>query len=274
MHRIILLPLILLIICVQAKAQSDRFQTNVPQEVQKFILKDYKVYDYREGDLNGDGTNDAILILQNNKQGEYDSISNDYLDFPIPFMVLVRNQQNHLELKTKNDSVLTHLCSVRTYEGTTIDSTKHQFTIDFFGGRRFKWSRSLTFQYKKQDNEFHLIEDNNGGADSFHPEKEDNENYETKEDELVGITITNFNYDVEYLETDGKVIADKTYFYSNPDLKSKHRKGYLQKGDNVEVMFETVNFASVYYLGKNDKYTSGFLLKKDLNLTRKPIKTK
>ena len=267
--RRILLPLILLIFCVQTKAQSDRFQAKVPPDVRKFVLKDYEVCDYKEGDLNGDRRKDAILILRNKKQGEWDSTNNEYLDFPIPFLVLIRNQQNRLVLKTRSDSVLTDLNDFKQYEGITINSIYKKFTIDLFGGRRFKWSRSLTFQYKEKDREFHLIDDNYGGVDSSNPEEKNDENYHAKEEELVGITVSNFNYDDDYLQTESEVIVDKTYFYSNPDLKSKHRKGYLQKGDIVYINKETTNFALVLFFGKNNTSTSGFILKNDLKLFHK-----
>ena len=36
-----------------------------PPEAQPFIIKGYDVLDYKAGDLNGDGKEDAILILKN-----------------------------------------------------------------------------------------------------------------------------------------------------------------------------------------------------------------
>ena len=56
----------------------DRFNTDIPKEVNAFILKGHQVYDYIKGDLNGDGREDAILIL------EYKTVNESVNPFLIP----------------------------------------------------------------------------------------------------------------------------------------------------------------------------------------------
>ena len=71
---------------------------------------------------------------------------------------------------------------------------------------------------------------------------------------------------IKGLQSKKCAFVDKSYFYSNPDLLSKPRKGYVTKGDMVEILFETVNFVSAYFTNKQGKATMGFLLKKGLKL--------
>lgn len=244
--------------CVAAAAQ---FNTDIPKEVNAFILKGHQVYDYIKGDLNGDGREDAILIL------EYKTV-NESVN---PFLILLRNSKNNLYQALRNDSILQDLSSVRNYMGIDIDTVHHnKFTIDFFGGRRFKWSRNISFEYKPQLKTWYLIEDKNESFDAIDEDHSYDESYTIKEAELGKITLQDFKYDDEsYHETKGQVIVDKSYFYSNPNLLSKPRKGYVTKGDVVEVLFETVNFVSAYFTNKQGKSTMGFLLKKGLKLSPK-----
>ena len=261
--------IIILFVLSCLSSQGQRNKLIVPEEATKFILPNFQVFDYVKGDLNGDGLEDALLILDYNNNN--DSLEDEKRYYK-PFIVLIRSARNELKQVLRNDSLVTGMVSPKYYGGITIEKAQHQFTINFWGGRRDKWTKELTFDYRKKDDSWHLILQKETSADSFEMKDINDENYFVKEEELEGITLANFNYDEDYPQTDGEVIVEKTFFYANPDLKSQHRKAYLMKGDIVEVINDTKNFVYVYFSNTKGKSTMGFIFKKDLKLTLKPIK--
>ena len=59
------------------------------------------------------------------------------------------------------------------------------------------------------------------------------------------------------------IIADKAYFYEQPDLDKK-RKGYLIRGQKVEVTGDNGNFYNCTYTAENGMKTDAWMLKSDL----------
>lgn len=252
--------------CVKATAQ---FNTDIPKEVRHFVVKGFEAYDYVEGDVNADGRQDAILILQHKQQGKLIVATDEYFDTVRPFILLLRNAENKLCQAVRNDSILIELSSVRNYEATEIDTIKHNgFRLFFSGGIRYVWQRYLTFKFKKDLNEFVWVEEENMSIDARSDDDKNDEQYAIKESELSKITLAKFNYDADYFAVpeNGEIIAAKTFFYTNADVASMPRKGYLMKGDKVRVALQTKNFVRVYFTNKNEQITNGFILKKDIRI--------
>ncbi len=232
---------------------SAQKEIKLPEEAGHFVLKNYSMEDYIEGDLNSDGKKDAILILKNN--ADKDSLPNgEVFD---AFMILLRDANDKLTLGLRNDSLLMAHNHTAYYSGTEIKGS-NGFSISFFGGRRFKWNLELTFKYYANDKDWQLVLEKNEGFDSGKMKKD--ETLIIKEEELKGITASNYKH---FQDDDSKirwkVIAEKTFFYTNPDKHSKPRKGYLVKGNILEHYRVTTNFVQGGY-----NTTSGFILKKDL----------
>ncbi|MBC7407827.1 MAG: hypothetical protein H7339_05515 [Arcicella sp.] len=232
---------------------SAQKEIELPKEAAHFLLKNYSVKDYVEGDLNNDGRKDAILILNNNANRDY-STGHIY----DAFIILIRDENNKLLIALRNDSLLMPQGYTAYYSGTEI-KPNGAFAISLYGGRRDKWSKELTFQYKAKDNSWHLILTKDSGFDSGTMTSEGSTII--KEEELIGITAANYNYFDDGFDSTikWKVTADKTFFYTNPDKNSGPRKGYLVKGDVIEVYSETTNFIQATF-----KNTSGYILKKDI----------
>lgn len=258
----ILFVILFSIFSVIVSAQND---TSIPFEARKFILNDYEVYHYTKGDLNNDGREDAIMIL--NYATENDSI--DSREMIKPFLVLLRNTNNKLHLALRNDSLMPLDMMSCYFGGIEIDKKSNGFSIDFWGGRRDKWTSKLTFSYKKIDKNWHLVLEKQTSFDAAEMKSIKDENYSIKEEELIGITLSNFNYNKVIEKTDAIVMSDSAFFYSQPDKKSNHRKAYLVRGDKPEIISQTKNFVYVYYSNKQGKSTIGFLLKKNLKFTSK-----
>ena len=83
-------------------------------------------------------------------------------------------------------------------------------------------------------------------------------------EELNNISIVDFNCDPNLPETQWKETAAKTFFYDQPKLGSKLRKGYLIKGDKISSYRVLNNFVEVYFENSKQQNTSGFILKKHL----------
>ncbi len=234
----------------------------LPKEAEYFLLKNYSVKDYVEGDLNNDGRKDAILILNNNTNA--DSLVGDIYD---AFIILIRDVNNQLLIALRNDSLLMPQGLTAYYSDIEI-KTNGAFTISFYGGRRDKWSKELTFQYKAKDNNWHLILTKDSGFDSGTMTSEGSTII--KEEELRDITAANYNYLDDGFDSTikWKVIVDKTFFYTNPDKNSSPRKGYLVKGDLIDAYSETTNFIQASF-----KKTRGYILKKDIQkiIKQKPL---
>ncbi len=261
------LNIILFFISFSAKAQTD---FELPKEAKPFVIKGYEAYDYVVGDINADGKKDAILVLKYVLKPD-DSLDYDEKFYIYPVLLLIRNQQNKLALKCKADSVLTNMSSPKYYESIETDTVlKNNFTICVAGGRRYKWRMEYTFKYHNINKEFYLFKEVQSNYAPADKDDEKDEIIEIKEDELPYIKFQDYNEDTDFYESYSEAIVKvpKTFFYSNPDLKSKPRKAYVMKGDKLSITSQTKNFVWVYFTNKQDKSTSGFILRKDLQLIK------
>ncbi|MGC4100682.1 hypothetical protein [Ferruginibacter sp.] len=250
-----LLFVILCFILNQLNAQEKV----LPAEAKPFVLKGYEMLDYVTGDLNADGKADAILILK--VTGEDTATE----DVKRPMFLLIRKPDGKLKLEKRNDSaIMCRSCGGvfgDPYEGLSIEN--NGFSIDFYGGSNWRWYYHYYFTYKPATKNWMLVKEENGSFQSTDPEK-DTEDATIDATELGDVTFEKFNSSPEYVEAEWKVTAAKTFFYNNPKLGSKPRKGYLLKGDIASQIRELQNFVQVSFKSSNDKYIHGYILKKDL----------
>lgn len=246
---------------------SQKQNIKLPNEVKKFVLKNYEVYDFVEGDINNDKRKDALLILKHKLQGTLDNVTDEYKYESFPFIILLRNKENQLYKFLRTDSLVPILVTPTYYGDLDIDTLTHnKFKISFWGGRRCKWYRDLTFEFKKTKRQFYLIkEENNGfcGGDSTSDYE-----YTTKENELNNVSIDKFNYDCDGYESydRGKIIFDTIFVYSSPDFKAS-KLPYALKETEVYVGMQTKNFIEISLFGnENEKVLKGFVLKKNIKL--------
>lgn len=172
----------------------------------------------------------------------------------------MRNKQGELYEALRNDSLMPKFNYIFFDQDISIKSPD-AFELIASGGRRDKWTYSNQFKYKPIDKQWHLVSQVEMGFDSG--EMKDYPTVTINEEELMGITASNFSYVEHYETSHWRVIADKSYFYTSPNLKSQHRKAYVIKGDILKVESETVNFVSAIFETKNN-ITIGFISKKDI----------
>lgn len=226
-----------------------------------FIPKGYELLDYETGDLNGDGRSDVVLVL---KHVNEDSMDMDEPDNARPLMLLTRQANNKLTLAARNDElVMCKQCGGifgDPYEGLTVG--KNMLTINFYGGSAWRWSVEYQFKYDAAAKNWMLEKETNSYYHNADPDKIKTTVF--SKEELGKVPISGMPAQLGACAAKYKVIAAKTYFYDQPSLKSKPRKGYLLKGDVVSCNRATKNFISVYFTNAKDQSTEGFILKKDL----------
>ncbi|WP_111593995.1 hypothetical protein [Chitinophaga dinghuensis] len=130
-YRQILTVLLLLCSSIMLYGQSA-------DKLGKFIPRGYTILDSISGDLNNDKRPDLILILQ------YDGSSDR------PFLLLIRDQQQHLQLAARNNFLIFPADLGGTvgdpYVKTTIDGSC--FTVEHFYGSHDSVHQWLTFCYQ------------------------------------------------------------------------------------------------------------------------------
>ncbi len=233
----------------------------LPAEAKPFIIKNYEMLDYITGDLNADKRSDAILILKN--VGEDTAVMDE--NVLRPFIILTRQANGKLKQEKRNDNLM--LC--RSCGGTLGDPyyntsiAANGFSIDFYGGSSWRWGSTYRFAWKPAKKNWCLVNEKQVSFQSGDPENTTKE-VVIEEAELENLTIDDYGKNAVTDHGKWKVITAKTFFYDNPKLGSKPRKGYLLKGDNVTVIRLLKNFAEVSFENSKEQFSSGYVLKKDL----------
>lgn len=251
----------LLVLIISGLFFSANAQTKIlPAEAGSFVLKGYEMLDYITGDLNGDKRTDAILIL---KQPGEDTLSNG--ESSRPFFILIRQPNGKLKQQKRNDNVV--LCRQcggvfgDPYDNTTI--TGNYFTIVFYGGSSWRWGYTYRFAYQPARSNWLLVNEKQISFQSGDPETTTKEVI-IEEEELNGVTIDNFSSTPPNADSKWKVTAAKTFFYDNPKLGSKTRKGYLLKDNQATGVRELKNFVELSFENGKGQFTNGYVLKKDV----------
>ncbi|MDN3584336.1 hypothetical protein [Mucilaginibacter flavus] len=123
-------------------------------KLKPFIPAGYSVLANETGDLNHDNYADVILVLKYNHEADSDQAAR-------PLLILLGKPGGKLSLFARNDSVV--LCKAcggvfgDPFDGIEIKG--RYFTIDHYGGSRFKWTRMITFKYDPIKKDFILHKD-------------------------------------------------------------------------------------------------------------------
>lgn len=235
-------------------------QTVLPAEARSFILPGYEKLDYVTGDLNGDKRTDAILILK--IKGEDTAMADD---LSRPMLLLIRQANGKLKVEKRNDNlVMCKQCGGifgDPYESTAVDPKG--FSISFYGGSSWRWSYQYYFEYRAAKKDWFLVKQEESSYHNTEPESTTKEST-IEEAEYGETTFEQFKGNQDAETSTWRVTAAKTFFYDNPKLGSKPRKGYLLKGNEATGIRVLKNFVELSFENGKGQFTSGFVLKKDL----------
>jgi hypothetical protein len=262
------IALLSLLFCVESFSQ----EISIPDELKPFIMPGYEVLDVVKGDLNNDKKQDYLLVLKT--VGE-DTFSFDNTDWDAHRPLLVITRQANGTLKTaavNNELIFCKNCGGvmgDPYQGLMIKPG--EFTADLYGGSSWRWAESFTFRYDAVKKNWFLQTHKSTSFQSGDPEKTMSESV-IRRSEIGDISIDKFTPHYNADSSTWKVKAVKTYFYYSPVIGSRPGKAYLVKG-NVVVSFKQFrNFVECSFTNSKGTVTTGYILKKDLQLTeaRKP----
>jgi hypothetical protein len=123
-------------------------------KLKPFIPVGYSILASETGDLNHDNYADVILVLKYNHEADSDQATR-------PLLILLGKPGGKLSLFARNDSVV--LCKGcggvfgDPFEGIEIKG--RYFSLDHYGGNRFRWTRIITFKYNPVKKDFILHKD-------------------------------------------------------------------------------------------------------------------
>lgn len=255
MNRSLLLILSLLI------TTNLTAQTNpLPDELKPFILPKHEVLDFATGDLNADKRPDAILVLKNPDE---DSSFDERM--PRPLLILLRQADGKLKQVLRNDTAIMgrHDGGVFGDPYQEMDISNNGFALYFYGGSAWRWAYEYRFGWKPAKLSWYLVYESQSSFNSGDPDMTMKE-VTIKETELGEVPISKFSTDILYQSSRWQVRAVKTFFYTNPQLGSQPRKGFLVKGNKVTGTRQLKNFIEVTFENGKGEITDGFILRKDL----------
>ncbi len=159
-----------------AFAQNEEIK--IPENVKAFVETETKAIALENGDLNGDGKTDYVLVLERLKPQK------DKDDFPTnqrPLLILIAQADDSLKLVKRNEKIV--MCSEcggvmgDPFQGVTIE--KNTFTVSHYGGSAWRWGYDYKFGYSRRDNTWQLVKVHEITFNSGDPEKT------TKEKNLI-----------------------------------------------------------------------------------------
>ncbi|HTA61315.1 MAG TPA: hypothetical protein VK835_02620 [Bacteroidia bacterium] len=159
--------------------------------INDFVLKGYSILDKAQGDLNQDGYQDYIVILRNN-------LDTSFGDTARPLLIIHGQQNGTYNLVEQNSNVV--LCKTcggafgDPYSAITIKN--NYFSVEFYGGSNWRWSRVITFKYNLLTKSYILHKDAGESFNALEPDKTEYENFHK---ELWNKKPFQ-NYDAEYLK--------------------------------------------------------------------------
>ena len=143
---------------------------NLTEELSAFIPDGYSYLGHKYGDLNKDDLKtDAILALKNNQE------ENSTEELLRPLLILSRQADNSLQLEAQNDNVV--YCSA--CGGTMGDPFQDiaikngYFSVEHYGGSRFRWFSVTTFKYDSAKKDWFLHKQGTETTDSLDPDQKE-----------------------------------------------------------------------------------------------------
>jgi len=129
----------------------------IPDEIQLFAEKNSIIIDWKSADLNGDGLDDYLVVLEIQKKNTSEPDMNDKQR---PVLLLIRQQDGSLKLVKRNDQIVS--CS--TCGGTFDDgfselvASNRAFSIsNHTGGTSAQTTDVYFFGYSRRDSTWQLV---------------------------------------------------------------------------------------------------------------------
>lgn len=140
-----------------------------PVEIRAFIEPGRKLLNMAHADLNGDGREDVILVLE--KEGGKET--RDISDNQRALLILIRDAHNALKLSKRNDKIV-HCSTCGGMMGDPFQPVVaglKTFTVSAYGGSSWRWSVEYKFDYSRIDDTWQLVRIKEATFHSSEPDK-------------------------------------------------------------------------------------------------------
>ena len=168
---------------VSVSAQ-DYYSSGKLSEILEYNLHGYSILDTATGDLNSDKIKDLIMIYRFDKEDSTSDIINR--PEPRPLLIYLGQKDGNMKLKSWNKNlVLCYDCGgIFGDPYSDVIISDGDFTVDFYGGSAWRWTKTITFKYSKSDLNWFLFEERNV---SFHATEPENQTIDLKTTKDFGI---------------------------------------------------------------------------------------
>jgi hypothetical protein len=251
------------------------------------ILQDHKIKDEEDGDIDGDGTSDRLLVVVSPIENEYRNLEpnspeaqviEDTMEDPSPEIVrkfvVVLNQKDGQKVFVNDKIIYCFICSGMgedPYNGITIDTKNHLISASNAGGTTSRFWDKNVFAFDAAKNDFHLYQVEHGTfdtSDDYHLEHP--EEYTITDNELPYLSFEKYNGMYSFASPDTfptvcYVSKNPLPLYDEPTEQSQHLRATIKTGTIFSTFFSTKNFGYTSILEKKDldkqkgPYTSGFI---------------
>lgn len=126
----------------------------VPTPLQPFVLKGYEAIALAKADLDGEGREDYLLVL--NKVHPADD---HFSEEPRPLLLIQQDKDGQFHLVKRNDKlVLCEGCGgIFGDPFSGITAKRKSFTVSHYGGSSWRWTNDYTFSYSRIDKTWQLV---------------------------------------------------------------------------------------------------------------------
>src|SRR5215471_8106430 len=150
--------LLLVVIGHTAFAEEGTYlpMDQLPPEVMPIVAQGTRPLSLAGADLNGDGLQDFVLVLEKQKAQPSDP---DIEDRQRLLLILVRQPGGALKEVKRNDRIV--YCSTcggmmgDPFQG--VQAGPNTFTVSHYGGSAWRWSVDYKFNYSRRDNTWQLV---------------------------------------------------------------------------------------------------------------------
>lgn len=176
--RIVAMGLALLFCSAWAVAETP---VRIPEELQLFVEIGSDPIALESADLNGDGRNDFILVLERKPKSASDG---PLEEGQRPFLIILRLANGKLKLEKRNSKIV--LCSTcggvmgDPFSGITVG--RRTFSVNHYGGSSWRWTTSFKFNYSRKDETWQLVEAREISFHASDPEKSEEKVYRPPKD--------------------------------------------------------------------------------------------
>ncbi|MGR9108935.1 MAG: hypothetical protein ACU843_18630 [Gammaproteobacteria bacterium] len=139
----------------------------LPPDVIPFVEAGTLPIALEQADLNGDGRQDYILVLEPRREEPQQPDESER-----PLLVLVREPDGTLQLAKRNRKIV--LCSAcggvlgDPFQGVT--ARRKSFEVFHYGGSRDRWGIDFKFNYSRRDKTWQLVRVKEFNFDAFDPD--------------------------------------------------------------------------------------------------------